>query len=74
MGSQYLLSADATSSGQLADETEQDRNDLADVADSLVDLVGEPARVQVLFQSPPQPALSPFDGVRWFWAARADHG
>lgn len=54
---------------ELADETEQDREDLADVADTLADLVGEPARVQVLLQS--SPALSP--AVRWFWAARADH-
>ena len=56
---------------ELADETEQDRNDLTDVADSLTDFVGEPARVQVLFQSSP---ASPTNGVRWFWAARADHG
>ncbi len=59
---------------KMMDETAQDRDDLADVADYLTDLVSQPARVQVLVQPSPEPALNPSDGVRWFWAARTDRG
>jgi hypothetical protein len=51
---------------------EQDVQDVHDIADALSDLLGPDVRVRETCEIRAEPALSPHDGVRWFFRARVD--
>ena len=46
--------------------------DLDDIVNELGDLLGPAVSVSQRVEACPEPNLRPDDGVRWFWAARAD--
>jgi hypothetical protein len=50
---------------------EQDVQDVHDITDAVSDLLGPDVRVRVTYEVRTEPALSPHDGVRWFFSARA---
>jgi hypothetical protein len=47
-------------------------DDLDDIVDELSDLLGPDVTVSLAPETRAEPTLRPDDGVRWFWAARAD--
>ncbi len=63
---------DVTVHCQLSSVTAADQEDLAEIAGELATLVGDDVNIRIVYEVRQQPMLSPRDGVRWVYAARAE--